>query len=119
VGDAFCKFFADISTTTREAGLMNEEKLPHPNNLIDNDEISNEKVLKAIKFLKTNKTVGSDGIPARFYKLYGEHITHILTNLFNDSLSEGSMPSVLKRTVIKCLYKRKGTKSKCTNYRPI
>jgi hypothetical protein len=119
VGDAFCKFFADISTTTREASLINEEKLPHPNNLMDNDEISNEEVLKAIKFLKTNKPVGSDGIIARFYKLYGEHITYILTNLFNASLSERSMPSVLKRTVIKCLYKGKGTKSKCTNYRPI
>jgi hypothetical protein len=48
-----------------------------------------------------------------------EHITHILTALFNDCLTNGTMPSVLKKTTIKCLYKGKGTKSLCTNYRPI
>jgi hypothetical protein len=52
------------------------------------------------------------------YKLYGEHITHILTALFNDCLTNATMPSVLKKTTIKCFYKGKGTKSLCTNYRP-
>jgi hypothetical protein len=95
IGDAFCKFFADISTTTREATLPNEDKLYHPNNRMDSDEISNEEVLRAIKFLKTNKPVGSDGIPAKFYKMYGQHISQILTDLFNDSLRNGTVPSIL------------------------
>jgi hypothetical protein len=51
--------------------------------------------------------------------MYGEHISQILTDLFNDNLRNGTVPSILKKTIIKCLYKGKGTKSKCTNYRPI
>jgi hypothetical protein len=43
-------------------------------------------VLSAIKYLKPNKPTGSDGIPPKFYKLFGDELAPILTELFNDFL---------------------------------
>jgi hypothetical protein len=45
-------------------------------------------VLSAIKYLKPNKPTSGD-VPPKFYKLFGDELAPILTELFNEFLMEG------------------------------
>jgi hypothetical protein len=58
-------------------------------------------------------------MPPKFYKLFAQEIAPVLVELFNESLRQGKVPQRLKKVVIKSLYKGKGSKSICSNYRPI
>jgi len=77
--------------------------------------------MQAIKYLKVNKPIGSDGIPAKFYKLCAKDIAPILKYMLNECVRLGEMPKMqmLKRTIIKSVYKGKSSKTNPDNYRPI
>jgi hypothetical protein len=51
--------------------------------------------------------------------MFNEELSPILVELFNLSLRNGQVPAILKKSYIKCLYKGKGSRSLCKNYRPI
>jgi hypothetical protein len=93
--------------------------IPEHTSTMECTSITTEEVLKVIKHLKPNKPIGSDGIPAKFYKPFSDELTPILTKLFNESLRLGKMPAILKKSYIECLYKGKGTRTACNNFRPI
>jgi hypothetical protein len=107
----------DSTTKLTAEPKTNSEK--QTNDIMESTEISHAEILSSIKYLKVNKPTGSDGIPAKFYKLFADAIAPILHLLFNECLKQGGVPLVLKKTFIKCLYKGKGKKNTCTNYRPI
>jgi hypothetical protein len=122
VANAFCKYFATpCSESTASTTSTDQIKAKHALNGNEPDyiPITIQEVQNAIKFLKVNKPVGNDRIPAKFYKLFSDEISPILLEIFNESLRKGHVPLVLKKTYIKCLYKGKGSRSSCTNYRPI
>jgi len=81
--------------------------------------IDENDVLEAIKYLKVNKPVGSDGIPAKFYKMCAKDIAPILNYLFNECIKRAEIPIILKRTIIKNVFKGRGSKMNPDNYRPI
>ena len=53
-----------------------------------NADLSIEEIGIAIKAMKNNKSPGSDGIPAEFYKIYWSYIKHIMLNIYTKGLED-------------------------------
>jgi hypothetical protein len=75
-------------------------------------------VSKAIKRLRSTKSVGLDGIPSFVVKGCSEIVAHLLTFIFNLSFYMQTFPSSWKRTAIIPVFK-KGNKASVSNYRPM
>ena len=60
---------------------------------IDSLSITINGVAKQLSLLKTNKASGPDAIPPWFLKEYAAEIAPILTNIFQDSIESGTVPS--------------------------
>ena len=78
-----------------------------------------EEIKTAIRQMKSGKSPGSDGIPAEIYQHGGEVVVSRLQDLFTSCWEQGILPQDLKDAVIISLYKNKGEKSDCSNYRGI
>ena len=78
-----------------------------------------EETTKAIKQLKSGKAAGGDGIPAEIWKHGGQTLHSKLHELFLCCWEQGKLPQDLRDAVIITLYKNKGVKSDCSNYRGI
>jgi len=78
-----------------------------------------EETIKAIEKLKNGKAAGGDGIPAEIWKKGGETLQKNLHKLFVCCWENEVLPKELRDAVIITLYKNKGEKSDCSNYRGI
>ena len=76
-------------------------------------------VLKILNSLDSNKSCGPDELPPKIIKLVALLIYEPLTKLFNKCLESGKYPSIWKKANVHPIYKRKGSPSDPTNYRPI
>ena len=76
-------------------------------------------IKKATLQLKVGKSPGTDGVPAEVYQHEGETVLDRLQDLFNNCWEKGTLPQDLRDAVIVSLYKNKGQKSDCSNYRGI
>jgi hypothetical protein len=81
-------------------------------------ETNEEEVLKTINDLKTTKSVGHDNIPTELLKNCADLILTPLTQLINQSLTEGIFPNKLKIAKIIPIFKS-GDRTSLSNYRPI
>ena len=78
-----------------------------------------EETTKAIKQIKCGKAAGVDGIPPEAWKRGGPALHCKLHELFLCCWEQGKLPQDLRDAVIITLYKNKGEKSNCDNYRGI
>ena len=78
-----------------------------------------EETTKAIKQIKCGKAAGVDGIPPEAWKHGGPALHCKLHELFLCCWEQGKLPQDLRDAVIITLYKNKGEKSNCDNYRGI
>ena len=85
---------------------------------IDSLSITTNGAAKQLSLLKTNKASGPDAIPSWFLKEHAAEIAPILTNIFQDSIESGTVPSRWKSANV-CGVFKKGKKSDPSNYRPI
>ena len=115
----FAKVVIDIQSSIRFSKKKFYDYLP-PLNIesffltpTDSIEVSN-----IIFSLNQNKSDGANSIPIKILKLLNKDISDQLSILFNQSLSSGIFPSILKTSKIIPIYK-KGSKLECSNYRPI
>ena len=69
--------------------------------------------------LDPNKSCGSDEIPPKILKLVALLIYEPLTKLYNSCLNEGIYPAIWKIANVHPIFKKKGSPSDLTNYRPI
>ena len=76
-------------------------------------------VASVIQHLDTNKAVGPDLVHNKLLIAAGPIINEALTFLFNKSVNEGEFPQIWKIAHVTPIYKLKGEKSDCINYRPI
>ena len=76
-------------------------------------------VEKAITELQCGKAAGPDGIPPEVFKEGGMALTQKLTEFMCMCWEDGCLPQDLKDARIVHLYKGKGDKSSCDNYRGI
>ena len=75
-----------------------------------------EEITAAIRTLKNNKAPGSDEIPAEVYKQEGASLMRTLHGLF---LRIWGTEEDFKDSIIVPIYKKKGDRSDCKNYRGI
>ncbi|CAI9743510.1 Hypothetical predicted protein [Octopus vulgaris] len=78
-----------------------------------------EEVKIAITAMKNNKAAGPDGIPPEIYKLGGDFVQHQLHQLLVKIWTNEVVPSDFRDANIITIYKRKGDRSECGNYRGI
>ena len=78
-----------------------------------------QEVLKILNSLDPNKSCGPDQLPAKIIKLSAIIIAEPLSELFNNSFRLGIFPEMWKEANIHPIFKKKGSQSDPTNYRPI
>ncbi|MEL7177812.1 MAG: reverse transcriptase domain-containing protein [Pseudomonadota bacterium] len=81
--------------------------------------IKRREVRRAIKRLKCGKSPGVDGVTAEMLKAGGEAVVEWLTSICQRAWEEGEVPAEWVQAIIVPIYKGKGCKTECTNYRGI
>lgn len=74
---------------------------------------------KAISQLSVGKSPGNDGIPPEIFHYGGQKLKQLLTNLFQVIWNKGQVPQDFKDDILVPLYKRKGDRTQCDNYREL
>jgi sorting nexin-29 len=69
--------------------------------------------------MRNNKSLGTDNIPAELYKKGGALLKNKIHNLIKGIWREEKIPTDWKTNIIVPIYKNKGDKVQCKNYRGI
>ena len=75
--------------------------------------------MDAIARLKNGRAAGPDGIPPELLKCATGPVAAALHSLILTVWREGKVPAEWRDGIITALYKGKGSKADCGNYRPI
>ncbi|CAG4936579.1 unnamed protein product [Parnassius apollo] len=78
-----------------------------------------DEVKKALHKMSNKKAIGPDGIPVEAWKCLGLRGLVLLTDFFNCMLFSSKMPKAWRLSTIVPIYKGKGSKYECNNYRGI
>ena len=73
--------------------------------------ISEEECLTALKEYKNNKTPGTDGLTAEFYKFFWSDLGTEMTASFNYAFQKGSLSISQKRGIISLIPKKNKDKT--------
>lgn len=81
--------------------------------------ITPQEVKAALKRMANKKSPGPDGIPIEVWKCLGEKGIYLLTHLFLKAMESSQIPDAWRLSTIIPLYKGKGSRYECNNYRGI
>lgn len=81
--------------------------------------LSKEECFKALSKFSINKTPGTDGLSAEFYRFFWSELGEIMVNSFNYSLKKGEMSISQKQGIINLIPKKKKNPLLLENWRPI
>ncbi|CAC5386630.1 unnamed protein product [Mytilus coruscus] len=87
-------------------------------NVMSNQKIKEEVVLKHLNALKIDKSPGMDKLHPRLLKEITESLANPLCIIYNQSLESKTVPNDWKNAMISTIFK-KGNKSLAKNYRPV
>ena len=75
--------------------------------------------LEALQYMESEKTPGTDGLPAEFYKVFWKDISSILISALNFAYESGQLSVTQKRGIIKLIPKKDADPSLIKNWRPL
>jgi len=81
--------------------------------------ITEMEAIAVIKNMKNNKTPGTDGLPAEFYKIFWHEVKPFLIRSLNHSMNKGELSICQKQGIITCLPKTESNREFMKNWRPI
>ena len=82
-------------------------------------QLSQHEILSVLKTCKNNKSPGTDGFPAEFYKFFWNDIRHYLTNAINHNYMNGQLSVTQKEGLITLITKKDKDTLLLKNWRPI
>jgi hypothetical protein len=88
-------------------------------NVRDHNVIDSQEVEEAVNKLKNGKASGEDGIANEMLKRGGPAVVEWFVRLFNLCVNVGGAPLEWRSAIIVPLFKGKGDKKECKNYRGI
>ena len=99
------------SSNVRKLNDTQKEKCEGP--------ILEEEVKVAIKFMKNNKTPGTDGLPCEFYKIFWNDLKVFLLKSYNEAFENVKLSIYQTQGIITCLPKGQKPRQHLQNWRPI
>lgn len=78
--------------------------------------VASEEIKEAMNSLKNNKSPGSNGYLAEWYKMFKEELIPVLQTSFSWTLKENKIPHI---AIISVIPKAGKNNDECANYRPI
>lgn len=78
-------FFNNLQSPTISTVHKTETELP----------LRQSEIINAIMAMRSGKSPGPDGYPIEFFKTFSNKLSVLLLDMFNDSLSRGSLPQTL------------------------
>jgi len=81
--------------------------------------LERSEIMEAIRKLKLGKAPGSDGITAEMLKYGGEIVVDWMVWICNLAWEQSKVPEDWRKAIIVPLYKGKGNREECNNYRGI
>lgn len=128
INATFKEFYSELYTSTfpQDTSNMKEflDDLEFPS-LEDaaRDELDKplqlQEIADAIKNMQNNKTPGPDGYPVEFYKKFSAKLAPILSEMYNYSLEQNTLPHSLTEASISLILKPGKDPLECGSYRPI
>ncbi len=130
IGNLFNNFFTSLSSvSTANSDECFEFSKKHFDNIKDKllvkessfkfKMITYSEVEYQIRNLEASTGAGISGIPTKLFKQLHHKICGIITNLFNQCITENSIPEKWKTAVVTPLYKNNGSMDDMNNYRGI
>ena len=116
VGERWKRHFSDLLT-----GVGGEEVVENNEGMLleEDGSISREEVRVAVGKVKMGKSAGMDGIYGEMIRVGGGVIVDWLVRMFNVCWGEGKVPQEWQDACVVPIYKGKGDKMACKNYRGI
>ena len=68
--------------------------------------LTEKEYLEALKYMESEKTSGTDGLPGEFYKVFWKDISSILISALNFAYESGQLSTTQKRGIIKLIPKK-------------
>ena len=110
--------FSSVFTKEDTSNLHHQEDAPNTQPTTPNLVITEEKVKKKLSKMRTDKSPGPDGVHPLILKNLADILAKPLTQIFNNSIESGQVPTQWKQGVVTAIFK-KGEKSLPSNYRAI
>ena len=82
-------------------------------------QLTKAKCLQALKSTQSDKTPGSDGLPAEFYKLFWNDPSDYLVNSINFAYQTGQLSVTQKHGIIKLILKKDAEPYLFKNWPPV
>ena len=112
-------FFSSVFTTENNSTFPEFEERVSEDKYISTASVTEEEMKEYLRNLKPNKSPGTDEIHPYLLRECASTLAKPLSILFNMSIKLGKLPSEWKQAEIRPIYKKKGSKSDPSNYRPV
>ena len=122
-------FFKNLYSFHKDAQHVEDSNFFFENSTrktLDSDEkedceglLTKAECLQAAKNMEPDKTPGSDGLPADFYKVFWNDISDYLVNSINYAFGKGQLSLTQRRGIIKLIPEKDAEPDLIRNWRPI
>ena len=122
-------FYQNLYSTLSDQANLSYEDIFFPQNFTEghNEQSKNEceglltdvECLESLKTMASNKSPGTDGLPAEFYKVFWDYVKPFLLNALNCSYTNGHLSITQRRGLITLVPKKNKPANLLKNWRPI